>query len=394
MKKLISYLQLNQMGFLEIMLALFPIVTGYAIGPIRFGIIWVLIMDIIAFFKKKGLVRFPLLYVLFGFVILHEIFVLTITGAPSEHLNYIISMLVWLTGIMIIAPALDINKLIGSFNLMGIIVCIGLFYHFTLMVSGQIITPIKLPLLPTPDLESRLFEEGNRPCSFFWEPAAFVTYMMIPLFVSMTQKKWLLMVSWLFFIFLSTSTNGIILAPIMIVVYVLSQKGKFGSKLFYIVVVVGMAWFLNSSDIFEFGKNKMLETEVETNARLSNGPLLVAQMPTEHIIFGLPEHDLRHYLSFNNLNVQFFSSNNGVFLSDFWRVLVSYGIFGLFLYLLVYFRLIRLDKTLLPYIIALYVAMFSQGLSFSSTYLFQLCFMYCWIKNNPVKQLEKNKITK
>ena len=44
----------KQMGLLEFMFALFPIVSGYTLGPIPVHLWWLLIMDIIAY-NRYGL---------------------------------------------------------------------------------------------------------------------------------------------------------------------------------------------------------------------------------------------------------------------------------------------------------------------------------------------------
>lgn len=383
MKKLFSFLHVDHVGFLELMLAFYPIVAGYQYGSIPMNLVWALFMDMIAFTRIRKPMRNVILVIVFSFVILHDVVVWMSNGMPRTHLNSILSIIVLLTSIIIIAPALNFEKLVGSLYLIAFLVCGGIIYHFILLLSGRIITPIPLPFLPAPDISSRLFMEANRPRSFFWEPASFVTYMMIPLFISLLKKDWPLMVFFLFCIFLSTSTNGIILAPLMIVVYILFSRQKFSGKSFYTIILFAMGIWLFNSSLFDAGVDKLERTDASSNVRLSNGPWLVSQMPLEHIILGIPYHSANEYLSKG-----FISDGSRIdpyrnfYLSDFWRVLVIYGLFGLILHLLVYFYFLRKDKTLLPYIIVLLVAQFSQSIAFQSTYVFQLCFILAYIRNN------------
>lgn len=383
MKKLLSFLHVDHVGFLELMLAFYPIVAGYQYGSIPMSLVWALLMDMIAFTRIRKPMRNVILVIVFSFVILHDVVVWMSNGMSITHLNFIISIIVFSTSIIIIAPALNFEKLVGSLYLIAFLVCGGIIYHFILLLSGRIITPIPLPFLPAPDISSRLFMEAHRPCSFFWEPAAFVTYMLIPLFISLVKKDWPLMLFFLFCIFLSTSTNGIILAPLMIAVYILFSRQNLSGKSLYAIILFAMCIWLFNSSLFDAGVDKLERTDASSNVRLSNGPWLVSQMPSEHIVLGIPYHSVNEYLSRGGVvDGSRIDPSRNFYLSDFWRVLVSYGIFGLILHLSVYFYFIQKDKTLIPYITILLVAQFSQSVAFQSTYVFQLCFILAYIRNN------------
>ena len=48
MKKIIDYLHLKDVGFFELMFAMYPIILGYQYGGIPMQLVMLLIMDIIA----------------------------------------------------------------------------------------------------------------------------------------------------------------------------------------------------------------------------------------------------------------------------------------------------------------------------------------------------------
>lgn len=389
MKRILSRLNIEKIGLLEIMLALYPIISGYQYGFIPMSLVWLLVMDAVAMTKKRQRLQEKLLMVVFLFVLLHEIVVWVITGFPSTHLNFILSTSICLFSIFIIAPVLQYDRLEGSLFLVGYISCIGLLYHFGLLLSGESISPIRLPFLPAPDMDSRLYEVSDRPCSFYWEPASFVTFMMIPLFISMIKKRWVILVFILLCIFLSTSTNGIILAPCMILVYVLMARQKTFSRVFVAVMLFGMVFLLFNSNFFEMGIDKLTNTNVESNVRTSNGPWLISHMPAEHIFFGLPTHTVEEYVDMGFVSNERVRSHGGMFLSDFWLVWASYGIIGLVLYIISYIQFAYRERTLWPYIAVLLIALFSQSLSFRPLYVYQLCFILCYLRNQQLFRLEK-----
>ncbi len=380
MKRLLSYLHIENLGLLELMLAFYPIIMGYGYGSIPMSLLWLVLMDVVAFFRHRRLLHNRLLFFVYAFVLLHEFIVLFMDGFMSSHINTIIALVIYLASIFIVAPALDYKKMVGSLYLIGYVACAGIIYHFILLLSGSSsINPIPLPFLPALDDSSRLFEDMNRPCSFFWEPASFVSYMLIPLFLSLIDKDWKLMIFFVFCIFLSTSTNGIILAPIMIIVYAIMGKQKTMTKVFIMIALVGMVFWLFNSPIFESGIDKLEGTDFSENVRVSNGPWLVSQMPVDHIIFGTPTYSVDLYLSEGYVTGDRVGERARFYLSDFWYVLIIFGVFGLLLYLLVFISFIRKDKTLWPYIATLFVALFSQSVAFRPFYVFQMCFILAYI---------------
>lgn len=379
MNKLISYFHLNQIGFLELMLAFFPIISGYRYGSIPMSLLWPILMDVVALTKKRKKVSMKLLLLVFSFVITHELIVLLINDANQTHVNAIVSLVILLLSIILIAPVLNYEKLIGSLYLVGLVSAGGIIYHAIVLFSGGFATPIPLPFLPTPDQGSRLFEELGRPSSFYWEPASFVTFMMVPLFISIAEKKNLLIGFWLICILLSGSTNGIVMAPAMVAISIILSQKKNYSHFISLVVLIIVGFIFFDSKYFDIGIEKAENTEVSDNVRLSNGPWLVSNMPTEAVLFGIPVHSVDEYIQKNNLGSSRVSKTRNFYLSDFWLVLVTYGVLGLLLHLSVYFDFLRKERSLLPYIVILLVAQFSQSVSFRSLYLFQICFIMCYL---------------
>ena len=329
----------------------------------------------------------------FGFVLFHELVVLLINDANQTHINSIISSFLLLSSIIIIAPTLTYQKLVGSLYLVGLISAGGIIYHTFLMMYGRMMTPIPLPFLPTPDVSSRLFEELMRPSSFYWEPASYVTFMLVPLFLSIHEKKNIMIGFWLICILLSSSTNGIVLAPAMVAISVLSSRKKNFSQFLSLVVLIIVGFVFFNSNVFEIGIDKAENTEMASDARLSNGPWLVSNMPPEDLFWGIPVHGVKEYISLNNnIASTRIVRNNDFYMSDFWYVLVVYGVIGLILHLAVYFKFLTKNRQLLPYILILLIAQFSQSLSFRSMYFFQLCCLLCFV--HSLKNTDEKNITK
>lgn len=386
-KKILSYLYLNEIGVLELMFAFYPILSGYAYGAIRMDLFVLLVMDVIVLLRphKKWLKCSPLIWLMF-FVLFHEFVLFIYLGADRSYLfNTIIGYFITFISIFIIAPALNYKKLVGSLMWVGILSAGGILYHFYIIQTGGVCHPIKLPFMPDLASDTRLFEEVNRPTSFYWEPAAFVTYMMVPLFISLYQRKFLLTGGIIFVMFLSTSSTGILLSILICGIYIFTQKVKLRYKLLLLSLAAIMVVFLLSSEIFEAGVTKIEKMDIENTSRLINGPTLIMDMPMEHLITGMPEANVIDYNRINPATSNLLPTRSGgIFVSTFWLVWAKFGIIGLFLYLNLYYRLIKRNLQLLPYGLILIIAMFFQGLMFSAIFTFQIIFMVAFQKSVPV----------
>lgn len=108
---------------------------------------------------------------------------------PSYFPNSFIADVIYLVSIIIIVPHLDFEKLKNAIYIVSIVCIIGMFYHVILIMSGQSIQPIKLPFMPDMSSQTRLYSFLDRPTSFFWEPQSYASFMLVPLFFTLYEKR-------------------------------------------------------------------------------------------------------------------------------------------------------------------------------------------------------------
>lgn len=375
----IDTLNLKHIGLLELLFASYPITSGYLLGRIPMTVLMLVIMDILALFRNKERIQYkPLLYLCL-FVLIHEFILKLLVGTGTAHLYNMIQYFVVFLSIYIIPSALDYKKMEGSLNWMAIISMVGIVYHFVLIQAGQSVHPIHFPFMPNQGADARIFELGNRPVSFFWEPSAYVSFMIIPLFLSLFKKNILWSVIITSSIFLSTSTNGIIFSIVLILVYLLTQDISKKYRLLISVVGFGLVVFLVSSPLFEAGIEKINNTNFEENVRIVNGPNIVANMPADHLIFGIPFANIDEYNAAGIIHYDAVGNYDSAFVSTFWLVWIKLGIVGLLLFCYALFSFYRRRKDLLPLIITLFVSYFSQGNFFGNMYAFDMIFILAFI---------------
>lgn len=381
--KISSFFNLGKIGLLELILALYPILSGYSYGFIHLNDILLLLLCAMAYNKRHDVILDKSIKLLLIYFLVHEFIVwLGFAGMPSYMFNNTLSSAICLVSILIISPAIDYRKYIHSLMWVSIIVIIGLIYHFLLIKTGHSVTPIKFPLLPDLPSTTRLYEVGDRPVSFFWEPASCATFLMVPLFCALSERKFLLSGLLIFFLFLTTSSTAILLSLMMCAFFVFfTKKTGVYAKIMMICVIGIAAYMLFNAEIFAYGMGKIENTDIETTSRLYNGPELFRNMPLIHFITGIPSANITdYYFQSGYINTaHLMVKEDAVFMPTFYLIFAKLGIVGFCLYLWTYIKPLFINRNLCPYVFVYIVAMFFQSIALGSTYAWQFIFIHSYL---------------
>lgn len=383
--KIVDYLNLRDVGLFELFYASIFILSAYSLYGIPLSaVLWVLFAFLLLFKKKQNCITSskPLIY-LAVYCILHEFVYLFIANG---NFNAFILQIAYFWCIYKAPSIIDVNKFKGAINWIAIISMGGLLYQWAIIASGGDVRPIGLPFLEMS--ENRLEVFSIRPSSFFMEPAAFVAFMYAPLAFSLIDKKYI----WTFIIilanFLTTSTTGILTSFILLGVYVFTQKVSFKVRL--LVIMLGAILFVSLTNVeaFQAGVSKLEETDTESNIRLAQGPYIVSTMHQHEYLFGAAYHDAFHYCLAGRAPMVVFYTES-VFMSTFWLILLHYGVTGMILYLLFYYRFIKIDRATLPLIVCLVATMFSSGYGVGPNFVYTsiILFMIVQSKIRETKEL-------
>lgn len=364
-KKLLKTIGVEQVGLLELLVALYPILTAY---PMYIGLLCVILVAIIKTARGGKPVFFKaLLYYLIFYVIHGVLLMIVMDTTPGYFINRYIVTIISLLLVFFIGPTLNYKKFYGSMMLVGLMCMIGLLYHFIkIFVFSSNVTPILLPISNTFAGGPPMLYESSRPSSFFIEPAAYTAFMMIVLAMSVIEKKWFMAVIITLSVLLSTSTNGF--AQVMVfwaVILFAKGKGKVINILFGIALFAIGLYFVLNSGFFDYGLQKISNTDFSDDVRLTSGLNLFSDISLDYKILGIPEASVYDFLK-NNLGVisrdyVISISEDGVYLPSFWQNAMELGIIGLFLYVWCFLSFLKC-KPLRPYIVVSIVAMFSQSL--------------------------------
>lgn len=374
-------------GILELAIALYPIIAGYGYGSFQLAFGFLLIVDIFLINRKRQhKYSFGKIYQYMTFIVVHcAIWLLVMPSIPSYFINSFIADIIYLISIVIIVPQVDFDKLKNAIYIVSIICIIGMLYHVVMIKSGHSIQPIKLPFMPDMDSKARLYSFLDRPTSFFWEPQSYASFMLVPLFFLLREKKLICAFAIAATMILSTSTTGIIMALFMIGFYMVTQKQKMQYRLLGIIAVIGLVYFLLYSSFTTAGLEKLQNTDIEENNRTINGLLIAKDMSFFDWLFGVPYANLQDaYEAGYITNKLIIHADGEVFVSAFWICLCCQGLIGLFFFLNIYWDIFKKNHTVLPYLICIIIGLFSNPDILGAAYVFQLMIMYTFITNKKV----------
>jgi hypothetical protein len=382
--KIFSYLELKHVGFLELIFALTPMMFGYSFHGLPLSLLMWLILLLVVFIKYRKLPmhNYKPLTVFIVFWVAHELWILT---NENINLNSLVEQVIFFVSIFALHPVIRIKKLIGSFNWIAIIAIIGLLYQWSDIARGIMIHPLEIPGLDMP--ENRLLNVSIRPSSFFMEPAAYVAFMIIPLVFALIQKRIVWAVVLMLSIFLTTSTTGIVTSFIVLAVYIFTQKIGKNSVVLFIVAGVGLFYAFTHSSAFEAGREKIDNTDIETNIRLAQGQYIVSTMKFDEMFFGTKYSTPYDYcIRASRAPRVIIYGGESIYMSTFWWILFRFGIIGLALYLNVYWMIYRKSKLTLIYLAYLCAIIFSSALCIGASYTYSLIVLLVIANNYPNKE--------
>ena len=383
-----AYLNLKEVGLLELTFALTPMLSGFSLGKIPLSALMWLILIMITVNRKGGgkMRNFKPLTIFVVYWLLHTLAIMLV---DEYNINAFIVQFIYFAAVYLLYPILDSQKLRGSLNWVALISIAGLLYQWTIIITGRGVHPLEIPGLSMS--EGRLEQLILRPSSFFMEPAAYVSFMMCPLALSMMDRKWSWSATLILSIFLTTSTTGLVLSFLLMGMTLFGNRLRKGTMVAVVVLAGAMFYSLTHFDAFNAGVEKFENTNTETNVRLSQGIYVVSTMEPAEFIFGAPYSSTYSYCKSGRApNVVYYGES--VFMPTFWLMILCYGIAGLLLYLNIYWKIYKTSKKTMPYIVCLIAVMFSSGYCIEGLYIFTLIFLLVIARSDKPLMLKQKRI--
>ena len=372
--KYLAKFGITEFGWLEFFFSFCLVIIGY-----KYGLYLLIIMSIYSYIKKQRILKKPImLFFLLAYIILHEIFVSinNPTSQTSALYTNLFSSIVCISSIFFITPSIKYERMRSMLNLVAIIISIGLFYHAILLLSGRLVTPIEIPFLSQLGENPLLHKLNERPVSFCWEPASCATILMVPFFINLLERRFFMVVFIMFAIFVSSSTTGIALSSIVISVYILMDTKTMKYKIFGTALLIFMGYLLFNTEVFSYGRDKILLSSIEHNTRTGNGEEIVQYLNNSQILVGVSNATAYDFVIEEGINTDsMFFQEKSIYITTFWLFIIKYGLIGLLIYLSIYYYYYKICIRLLPFLIAISVALFTQAVMVGPMFFYQFVFL-------------------
>lgn len=280
-----------------------------------------------------------------------------------------------------------LEDFMSPYIITSIFFMLGLLYQvYLLFIQHQIIDG---PIVLFPSLLSKnnvVDSEIHRPMSFFSEPQAYATWMVIFSIIMIEQKRFLLAALATLTILLSTSTEGLVLIAVVWIMFVIFSKSKWRVKVLVIAAILFIASQYTSLEFFEVGYNKAMNTDYEKNERLFQGFALFKRLDITGFLFGKGTAINSFYAGFASYAGL---TGDSVYMSDAIGVFVSYGVFvGVCWWLFILKKITFKYKPLFIYSICLCIIPFAQTCFLGSNFVY-LFGIYAILKTYLIKK-DKN----
>lgn len=377
----IQHLTLKRFGIIiySILLSLYPILALYNFYSfINIGYLLLLVMLIIMIptIKKISLdIKFiAIVCILSAFsIVMSYVFFRDITTQLNSFLAAV--LLFSIISLAIKSGLIDINVFIKSaycvvvFNTIMVLVQLVLYNFFGYKLYGNL--PFLVPL------EESFFTciSYGKPTGLFAEPAHLAIYFGPVLLISYIKKNNLMSFVCIIGLLFSTASTGLVLSVVVTFFYFLLAKRNNLLKnnillvLFCIVMVFSL---MIITEYFYSNYDKKFNYEYfATSGRLGGGISSLLKLKFSDLILGIGLNNIDQYLYIN------YGIVNTDYMNSILCILISYGVLGLLIYTIYFFReYIKPMKGVYSifWIIFLFI-LFSDHIIFNRNYMY----LYTWM---------------
>lgn len=387
------YEEKKKITFLEIIIPLFYILNQYKVMKVSLGLLAIIFAIATVIIKKKALIAYSPLLALFMFMLFHDVFKMFVAGFA---INSWIERTIYLAFLMCVPENVDRNNLYRIWKIIGLIAMTGLFYQsFQVYALGRSVSIIKI--FPFLELAGNNVSLYGRPHSIFLEPAAYSTWILPLLCMSLARSEfvWAAIIS--VSIFFSTSSTGIIMVGISWLFFTIigqSVVGRRNNRLILVSVLIIGFGVLTNTDLFSAGLNKLTNISLDdtsNNTRIMLGFLLYAGLPIVQKVFGIPYLSVESYLRSGNVELGLYGLSLRTsylgFVNALGNCLLNYGIIGSIFYLRLFYKVFKdsgkADKC---YVAICFASIFGQSVFWNSLFVTQFAVMLVGAKFKDYKK--------
>ena len=342
----------KELHILEYYLPLFYVLCQYntmTLATFSAALIPTAAVVLIYFLQERRISIFrPLLYLVI-FLLIHDLIKAFIV---KPNINAWIERIIYLLMVFTACNNLSEDHLFKAWRFFGIIAMLGILYQTIMIyVVGQSVSMIRI--LPTAATDYKYFMLSSRPSSFFLEPAAYSTWIMPLLFLSIKRGKLMLAAAVSLTILLSTSSLGILFALVLWICYILSPDRhlKIAYRVILSICLFGAFIAFTQLEVFQTAFEKITNISTDNasnNARLLLGFEVYGTLSIPEKLLGISQSSILSYMLSGKIDLQAYGLSEATtwlgFVNAISNSLILYGVGGCALYLLTFLQILRRIK--------------------------------------------------
>lgn len=372
------------LSFLDVFLPLYCILSQYWLGPVTVGN-WILGVYALALIVMSPTKRFRLdglLLLFLTYAVISQPLVMIFEGFINKNVaNVLLTMSCLLVIMGVLWDRIHLEKFTKCYEVAALIVAVTvLLQSYQAFVLGQQTPPIRI--LPMASDENWAMT-SNRPCSFFSEPQALVSWLAPLLFVEGVNGRYGKMFGVSLVMLLSGSTMGVVVVCFAWVLFIVKGDSSAQVKFLLLIVLVVLAAAYLNLPVFETGRDKLASSGVEKFSdylRLQKSIDIYVALPLLNQIFGIGHAMLEPLLSggYLDLGLSRLVVESGNYMSALFGVFVTYGFVGGVLYWFAILRRIsfKRDELASSMFALILISSISTSIFFSGVEVFYLLIAY------------------
>lgn len=366
----------SKITLLEIIVPSFYILAQYQIANISLGTIAAIIVLVLNIVKKSVFELYKPLFILTGYMFIHDILKFIFVMNASFPVNTWIERMIFIGFLACCMNQINEDNLYRVWHIWGIVAMAGLMYHAVLVYGlGQNVQMIRI--LPFTSDSISFTNAYARPRSIFLEPAAYVTWILPLLYMTLKRGRYVWAAVITITILLSTSTTGLLMAIVLWGVYFLKSDNINRMKKVAMVVMASIVIVLFIKlPIFQATIFKASNTDFSSNIRITSGFEIYRDADLGVQLFGISQGSTEQYFKEDVADLLKYNMSIDAhwlgFVNALARALLTYGILGGILYVYIFYRLFRNGKReVYPYLLICFMSIFGQSVFFNSLFAMQ-----------------------
>lgn len=366
----------SKVTLLEIIVPSFYILAQYQIANISLGTILAFTVLMINIVNKKVLNFYKPIFILTGYMLAHDILKLIFCMNSSFPINTWIERIIFIGFLACCINQINEENLYKVWCIWGYVAMAGLIYHAILVYGlGQNVQMIRI--LPFTSDSISFINAYTRPRSIFLEPAAYVTWILPLLYMTLKRYKYILAAVITITILLSTSTTGLVMSIVLWGVYLFKSDNINRKKKIALIILVAIVTVLFIKlPIFQATIFKASNTDFSSNLRITSGFEIYKDADLSVQLFGISQGSTEQYFREDVADLSKYNMSSNAhwlgFVNALARALLTYGILGGILYIYIFYRLFRSgSKEVYPYLLICFLSIFGQSVFFNLFFVMQ-----------------------